>query len=316
MVTEEKSMHDVPAGSALQQDPRELVVVAEGDSLSTVFALLQKHNSLIAPVYSAAEKKWIGFIDVVDVLTTILSSPEDDGADENDDAPVSGYTARDAINRSKRHPFVSIKESDTMYQAAKTMVERKVHYLAVFGGPNSTKLLNVLDGWQILSYVFHKLPAPLRNPKVADFGNMEPVLTVNSNVTAIQAFNTLIEKNAEFAAVVDENTGKLVDSISGFDSKLLYIHESTWLDLQDTVLHYLRKSADTVEATVTTTKEKKVLLQTLMNSNCVYASTLASWADVCTAMVDNELMHLYIAEDEDMHPKGSIGLREMLGALL
>lgn len=309
----EQTLADVNVGKALEQDPRELVVVAVGDSLSTVFLLLQKYSCLVAPVYNAFEKKWVGFIDVVDVLTTLLSAEEGTGADEEDDAPVTALTAKDAVNRSNRHPFLSVKDTDSLYLAAKTMVENKVHYLAVFNEKN--KLVNVLDEWEILNVVFRCLPAPRKNPKVSEFGNFGPVPTVKSSEQALGAFNMLIEKNYEFAAVVNDD-GKLMDSLSGYDSKLLNMHESTWLDLYGTVLEYLRKSADTVAETVASNKEKKVLLQTLMNSNCVYAPSHATWADVCTAMVDHELMHVYIAEEDSMHPVGMVGLHDMLKALI
>mmetsp|Transcript_12234 Transcript_12234/g.32967 ORF Transcript_12234/g.32967 Transcript_12234/m.32967 type:complete len:321 (+) Transcript_12234:51-1013(+) len=318
----EQRLEEVQVSEALSEDARSLVVAHVGDSLSTVFAMLQRHSSVVAPVYNAFEKKWVGFIDVVDILTTLLSAApasanpateNGSSALDDDDPRLKTWTALDAVNRSKRNPFLVTKTTESLLSAMKKLVERDAHYLPVFN--EEDKLVGVLDSWMVLAYITENLPAPTRNRTVMAFGNFEPLATVKASTPAIDCFHMLVEKKLSAAAVVDDNEGLLVDNISATDTRALSFHDSTWVMLQAPVIDFLRQSAENVKMSVQDKVSRRQLLDTYMRSNCIYAEPKARWTDLSAAMVEDEIHRVYIAERGN-RPAGYVDLNIMLGALL
>eukprot|EP00184_Porphyridium_aerugineum_P002758 CAMPEP_0184697152 /NCGR_PEP_ID=MMETSP0313-20130426/4210_1 /TAXON_ID=2792 /ORGANISM="Porphyridium aerugineum, Strain SAG 1380-2" /LENGTH=320 /DNA_ID=CAMNT_0027155915 /DNA_START=190 /DNA_END=1152 /DNA_ORIENTATION=- len=318
----DKRLKEVTVAQAMNDDSRELVVAAVGDSLTHVFSLLQKYSCLVAPVYNSFEKKWMGFIDVVDILTTILADEDEHKAEEpnganhehEDDDEPRNMTAQDAINRSKRNPFRPILDTDSLLKAIQIMVTNSMVFLPVFNADG--RLIGVLDSWQVLAYVCENLPAPTWDPKVIGFGNYDPVIAINSQMPAIQAFRYLVDRNVSAAAVIDEKDGKLLDNLSALDSRALYFKDSTWAILQDPVIEYLRRTAENVKTSVTEEQSRKELMETFMRQNCVYATPNARWSDLASAMVEQEIHRVYIAEKNDHVPLGFVSLLDMLKIFL
>mmetsp|Transcript_4512 Transcript_4512/g.7904 ORF Transcript_4512/g.7904 Transcript_4512/m.7904 type:complete len:312 (-) Transcript_4512:347-1282(-) len=309
----EQRLESVEVSEALDEASKKMVVAHSGDSLSTVFTLLQKNFSLVAPVYNSQEKKWIGLIDVVDILTTVLGSSEkSDAKVDDDDLTFTSYTAQDAVNRSKRNPFIPVKSSDSLLHAVKLLVDSKAHYLPVFNADK--KLIAVLDSWQILAYVVENLPSPAKNRSVLEFGNFDDLITIKHNASTISGFHLLVEKNIPAAAIVDEQ-GLLVDSLSCTDSRSLNFTESTWVMLQEPVLKFLQHSAAAVKASVEDGSSRRELLETYMRSNCMYAEPNARWSDLAAAMVEDEVHRVYIAEKGNK-PAGFVEILDMLEVLI
>jgi len=330
----EEIEEDVKIEEVLTEESRSLVVVDVEDSLSNVFAQLQRQSTVVAVVRDATTQKWIGFIDVVDILTTLLSatsatppiaSSRPNGAaasdwtngatpavDEDEDLLRVTCTSGDAANRSKRNPFLKVKSSDSLLLAIKSFVQNDAHYLPVFN--EESKLLAVIEGWTVLAYIHENLPAPARNRNVMAFGNFEPLATIKASTPTIDAFHILVEKNLSAAAVVDDNEGLLLDNLSALDSRSLSFHDSTWAVLSAPLIEFLRESVENVGSIVDTPSRRK-LLDTYMRSNCVCSEPNARWTDLAAAIVEDEVHRVYIAEKGN-RPAGYVDINLMLGALL
>lgn len=233
-------------------DSKNVFEFANTVKLNVAMHELAKQNLLSAPVYDVANKKYLGFCDVgdlmgiaagLDMLLQIL--PKDmikshkapnagditltelfEGSNNNNTmvstwCPVNRSTSLKEIiallaTKARRIPVIDKKTGKVCKIITQSAVVHELYRHIVASGERAPKELH-------------------ETPKTTGIGTKN-VITINENEPAIKAFDLMLENNISAIGVTDFE-GKLMTCISSKDIRLLPMMESIILDKEKSVLH-------------------------------------------------------------------------------
>lgn len=191
---------------------------------------MTKHNILCAPVLDPKSNQYVGLIDMLDLVTFVVDiykQVEKEG-EETDFFSLleSGerFVTQDIktiADISHRNPFIPVNESDTLLTVVKLAGEKGLHRVPVLNAEG--KVVNFLTQSALVDFLAKNV-SKLGDVVDKTVGEMllgcKPVLKVNINSTAIEAFKLMAEKKVSAVAIVDDEN-HLISNVSARDIRTI-----------------------------------------------------------------------------------------------
>jgi len=208
-----------------------MITVPATDTVQQSLKILLKYNIYSAPVFDSTSKKYFGFINLVDIVTAIISSVEAmiTSSQKLEDLMSNANNLqiqKTAADLATLNPIYFIGKNDSLSTALKLMASTGTRRLLIVENPQETpieaeKILNVLTQSSIISYLSKNLEQVgslgKKTIKESNLG-IKNVITVNEDSEAIEAFKLMSKNRITGVAVVHSN-GTLFTIISAKDIK-------------------------------------------------------------------------------------------------
>jgi len=208
----------------------EIVRVNSDTSAVDAIKILTKHNILSAPIYDAQAKKYIGLVDMLDLVTFVVDIYKDleskgDVTDffsllESGERFVS-QEVKTITDLSARNPFVPVQNTDTIKTVLKLVGEQRLHRVPVVDAEGT--LVNFLTQSALVDYLSKNI-SKLGDCVDKSVGEVllgcKPVVKVNINRNAIDAFKLMAEHKVSAIAVVDDDN-HLISNLSARDIRTI-----------------------------------------------------------------------------------------------
>jgi 5'-AMP-activated protein kinase regulatory gamma subunit len=277
-----------------------LVQLKSTDTVRTTLWTLIKHKIQSLPVYNEKTGRYVGMVDVFDLVQYICNKAGDSlfrpdffqgfkhraYADE----PVSKI-----INLSNRDHWYTVMDSAALDSILDMMVSSNVHRVPVID--TKRRVIGLITQSRVVDFLASHVEAfpYIANKKIHEFGlaNAENVYTIRDDMASAKAFMMMIEKGVRGIAVVNAQD-QLVDAVSASDIKGL-IYGDFFSDLRSPVLRYL-------------SKVRILLGRNLGPIYCVGEDTVVS----VLKKLSQEKVHRIFVVDEDKKPIHVISLRDIL----
>jgi len=227
------------------------------DVVVDVWRGLVKHNFLSCPVILKDTKKYFGFIDMFDIVKYILNhfgssnilGKEKDFWDLVEEEKLfAKKTVNDLMTYplSHRNPFHPVKEGYSALAVIEALAREENLYRVPVIDKNR-QMFNLVTQSQVVDFLARNLehlgPKANKPIKLCEHAFKPRVLSVLEDSIAIDAFNSMVEKEVSGLAVVDKN-GILCGNISLRDIKLISYDAKLFWRLQQTVKEFLTKLQD------------------------------------------------------------------------
>jgi len=208
----------------------EIVRVNSDTSAVDAIKILTKHNILSAPIYDAQANKYIGLVDMLDLVTFVVDIYKDleskgDVTDffsllESGERFVT-QKVRTIADFSDRNPFLPVRDTDTLHTILKLVGEKRVHRVPVVDAEGN--VVNFLTQSALVDYLsknLSKLGGCVDKTVGEVLLGCKPVVKVNINHIAIEAFKLMVEHKVSAVAVVDDDN-HLISNISARDIRTI-----------------------------------------------------------------------------------------------
>jgi len=209
------------------------------------FEILLKANILSAPVWDKDSKSYLGFLDVRDLVASIVNIHQTHnqkvsslltvavkGLEQKEDEPPSlTYLAR-------RNQFKPVSANSNLLDVANVLKNRSIHRVPVMN--NEGKCVQIISQSSILQFIANyrdALADDMKQPLEEINLGFNDVVTVGSHEKAFAAFKTIDKTQFSGIGVVDSH-GKLIGNTSAKDIKYLVLDKGE-LSLEMPVLEYL-----------------------------------------------------------------------------
>jgi len=209
--------------------PNTLITFNSNASLSNCFRQLVENNILSAPVWDIEEKKYIGFLDVRDLIPIVVHIYDDNKAEVITDlselvSVAAGHEKLVHVGTSvkelcKRHAFVSIKSDEKLTTVVHILSDPALRRIAIVD--DDGKLVNIISQSSILQILAEKciiipekeeLDDSLKNIQIGT----SPVISVSKNESVIETFR-ILEKNKRSGLALVDADGRLVGTTTAKD---------------------------------------------------------------------------------------------------
>jgi len=211
------------------------------------FQKLLDNNILSAPVWEAKEGKYIGFLDVRDLVSFCVFI-NDNNLEAESLLDIVNFGAKmfkhatDGVTLpylARRNQFHAVKHTATLHDVAEILTKgiRRVPVV-----DDSGKVINIVSQSSIIQFVGKHLKeiSPVFSEKLEDIKlGSSPVLTVAKETRAIDVFRMMDQHMRSGVGVVDES-GVLLGYTSGPDLKL-FIQTPSLGVLQLPIMIFLNK---------------------------------------------------------------------------
>jgi CBS domain-containing protein len=204
------------------------IVIDSQSSLLQGFETLVDNNILSAPVYDASKNKYIGFLDVRDLVSFVVFLVDEQKVSDT-------KTLKDIITHgikmfktpttdgvtisylSRRNKFIPVQEEATLWTAAQIIARQSVHRVPVVN--KEGKVVNIISQSSLLGFLNDHL-TELKEETDKTIGELRigsrPVTSVNKDAAVIEAFRLMDRHRRSGVALVD-NSGRLVGTTTGKD---------------------------------------------------------------------------------------------------
>jgi 5'-AMP-activated protein kinase regulatory gamma subunit len=205
--------------------------VIQLDSTAQVVQGFQKlldNNILSAPVWDVKEGKYIGFLDIRDLVSFCVFI-HDNNLEAESLLDIVNFGAKmfkhatDGVTLpylARRNPVHAVKHTASLHEVVEILTKGGVRRVPVVD--DAGKVINIVSQSSIIQFINKHLNdiKPLFEEKLEDLpiGN-SPVLAVSKETRAIDVFRMMDQHNRSGVAVVDP-TGSLLGYTSGPDLKL------------------------------------------------------------------------------------------------
>jgi len=195
--------------------------------------LLKSKNLLCVPTYDPLEKKWLGLVDTLDIMSLItamsdlkvlidaMSKKEVDWRDfiAHELKIVSEEPITSAINISDRNPWCPVSQFLPLHSLM-DMFSKDVNLHRVPVVDNDGEVVGFLSQIGIIDFLYKNIQNfPFASWKVKDyFKESKPVISITSDKTALEGYHLIKMNQISGIAVVDSD-GKLVGCLSASDLK-------------------------------------------------------------------------------------------------
>jgi len=206
-----------------------LVTVKKTDLISVAFKKLIENGILSAPVYDVHAHAYIGFIDMLDMVTHVLNAlNEGDIIPEQDIVTLleskerfANDTCETLTDLSKRNPYYPVEASVAVLTVIRLVSRVRVHRIPAISKDNelSTVITQSHIVRLIAQHVTHFGALVGMTVKDLRLGYVN-VVTANHKEKAVEAFKAMHKHGISAVGVVDDN-GILVSNISNTDLKVI-----------------------------------------------------------------------------------------------
>jgi len=233
--------------------PQHIITLDSKCKLYDGFLAIVQGNVLSAPVYDSSANKYIGFLDIRDLVSFVVFVYEDQKVQDDSRLEdlikhgVGQYKMKttDGVTvsyLSRRNKFIPVSESDTLDAVTKVLSD-SIHRVPVLG--EDGKVINIISQSSIVQILAQKCikvvgdddsDGPLKeHPEIGT----SPVLSVIKTESVINTFRLLEKKNLSGIALVDD-TGRLVGTTTGKDLGL-FLKNPTLASLNLSIFEHLQK---------------------------------------------------------------------------
>lgn len=281
-----------------------LVIVRASDSVRSTLWTLIRSKIQCVPVYNEQTKRYIGLVDVFDMVQYIFSNAGECLLRSDFFQGFKGHTYANEpvstiVNLSNRDHWLTITENATLEELLDMMVSANLHRMPIMN--SKQRFSGLLTQSKVVQFLAERVGGfPVAaSKKISDLGlgSAENVYTIREDMPCVNAFMLMLEKGVRGLAVVNAN-GQLVDAITASDIKGL-IYGDFFSDLRQPVVNFLPKV--------------RILLgRNLGPIHCSNDCTVES----ILKKLNQEKVHRIFVVDENRIPIRVIALRDILRALL
>jgi len=201
-----------------------VVVVDSKDSLADTFLAMVKNNILCAPVKDSTNNNYLGLIDMIDIaclVVDIAQNTEQLGSDYKnflkEEEKFKGSITSDVADLSKRNKLYPVTIGANLLDAVKLMAANHVQRIPILNPEG--EIVNLLTQSAVIEYLSKNVDqlglAANRTLKELNFVK-KPVISIDHNKRALDAFKLMAEHRISGLAVVD-GSRKLIANISARD---------------------------------------------------------------------------------------------------
>lgn len=210
--------------------PRVEIIHVDSETTAVeALKVLTKHNILSAPILDAKAKKFIGLVDMLDLVTFVVDIYKDleKKGDETDFFSLleSGerfvtQEVKTIADLSDRNPFLPVRDTDTLLSVLNFVGEKGLHRVPVLNAEG--EVVNFLTQSALVDYLgknISKLGTVDKTVGELLLG-CKPVVKVNINSNAIDAFKLMVQHKVSAVAVVDDEN-RLISNVSARDIRTI-----------------------------------------------------------------------------------------------
>ncbi|KAL6045534.1 hypothetical protein QOT17_007624 [Balamuthia mandrillaris] len=305
-----KWMVETRVGGLFPEGRGEIFSVNTTTPIPEAFKLLIKHKILSAPVYDIAAKKYIGWLDILDLVThtiNVLDESELMGGelplDVESSERFSKQTCGSIVGISRRNPYYPVEKRAPLLKAIEAMVKYRLHRLPIIDEEGDLETVVSQSHIAQLLHQHMNVMGDLATATVAELSlGLRQVITVTERNKAIEAFKLIHERNVSAIAVVssgeegaEQPAGSLIGNLSASDLKAVSYNAHMISNLFVSVKEFLGK-LNTTKAPISVT----------VNHN---------FQEVVAKIVESRIHRVYVVDSENK-PIGVISLLEVLSAIV
>jgi len=191
------------------------------DTAAQALKVLRNHNVLSAPILDKEKNMYVGFIDMVDLVTFLVDITQEaelmgegflqllEEGTRFATTPVTSIS-----NFSSRNPFVPVRSDASLYAVIEVLAKHGVHRVPIVN--NQNRVINIITQSAVIAFLAKNLKelGSVVNSTLADLhtGSKDAV-TVNISSRTIDAFKAMSQHRISAVAVVD-NEGILLANVS------------------------------------------------------------------------------------------------------
>jgi predicted transcriptional regulator len=188
--------------------PPQIIELNSKCKLYDGFLALIQHNILSAPVWDQTEDKYIGFLDIRDLVSFVVFVYDEQKVQDNsrlEDLIKHGIgqlkvKTTDGVTvsyLSRRHKFITVKETDTLETVCQLLYDQSLHRVPVLD--DTGKVVNIISQSSIIQVLSQKctkigmddIDLPLaQHPEIGT----APVFSVPKTESVINTFRLLEKK--------------------------------------------------------------------------------------------------------------------------
>jgi CBS domain-containing protein len=220
---------------------KNVIVVKSTETPAQGFEKLHKHNILSAPVFDEAEKKYIGFLDIRDLVSyTVYTYQNRNTIAYATPGPIY-HTLVESVTvtyLARRNPFHPVGLDASLYDVAKSLANG-AHRVPVVDAEGN--LHSIISQSNLIHLFNHHLDALNKEAslmlKDISLGT-SPVVSVSRDTSTIETFK-LMDNTRKYGVAIVDTDGKLMGNISGKDLKLFIESSSSYDVLNLPIMQFL-----------------------------------------------------------------------------
>jgi len=275
-----------------------VIDVNSTDSVLVGFQRLIENKILSCPIFDERRQKYIGFLDIVDIVHHFLDSLTETEVDKGFDSFKSKFAnvqCKDIADLSGRNPYQPVDESAPLGAVISLISEWDVHRVPVIDAGG--ELVSLLSQSRVTSYLSdHLLKFAVAKKSVGELHlGLQNVVCVNLNDLTVSAFNSMRKNRVSGVGVVDA-AGVLVGVLSVTDLRSVGYDDQLFKRLYTTVGEFIK-----VAHSHNVSKPKKVI--TVTSKNTV--------GEVFDRFTEYGIHRLYVV-DQANKPVGVISLGDVI----
>lgn len=220
--------------------------VTNTDTLSKALKLLFEHQILSVPVLNERSRKFISFVDVIDICCTALNYLEKGGKEGVDLDAIQAHFEKSPItqvsNASNRDPYKPVEDSASLKIALGIMEHHRVHRVPVIDSDG--ELITLLTQTAVMSFCepyISTLPVASKKLSELEIGRRE-LISVTKNQRVRDALRLMRDKRVSGIAIVEKD-GIVIGNISASDLKHLgYTKENLFKNITITLEQFMKET--------------------------------------------------------------------------
>jgi len=284
------------------------VVVADSkDSLSKTFLSMVKNNILCTPVLDTANNTFIGLIDMIDIacfVVDIAKNSDHLGTDYVDfmsrEEEFKGRATSDIADLSTRNKLYPVTVGSNLLDAVNLMANNHVQRIPVLDYEG--RITNLLTQSAVIDYLAKHVdqlgPSIQKTLKELNF-ERKPVISIDHNKRAIDAFRLMAENRISGLAVLDSDK-KLMANVSARDLRSIQqdtrLFERLYYSVGEFVSHVRQANYRAIHPSIC----------------CTFDDTFQK---IIMRLAATRIHRMYVV-DENRHPISVISLHDVLAKVL
>jgi len=279
-----------------------IVVLDAQEHVPIALQKLLETGIVSAPVIDKQNNKFVGLVDVVDILGFVVSLFDDHGENSEGDifkrVSTSNKFAKACIGEVtdlSRNPFTSVDVGTSLWEVLLLFVKKKSHRCPVITPEG--KMISIFTQSALVAFIYQHVKdlEGLATQTVHELNlGTSPVSTMSKTARTIDAFKFMAENNISGLGICDQSK-KLIGNISARDLK--------WVS----PMNLFNSMVKTTGAFISSAKQ-----ESMEESAPVIAVKSETHFDfVIGRMTANHIHRLYVC-DKDYKPVSIISLRDFL----
>jgi len=213
-----------PVGN-IKKEIGKLITVSSTDSVAKVMQTLANSGITAAPVFDASAGTFVAFVDVLDLAMfacKVFASNYQEHPHLYDPKQLEdrfSLSVVEVINASNRDPFLPVSNHSNLAFLINNFLRFVIHRVPV---SSDDRVVGIVSQSDVVKFL-QKHPQEIRVQRSKtltelglDKGN---VITITNNEPLIKAFTTILSHKISGLAVIDFQTGQILNNLSASDLK-------------------------------------------------------------------------------------------------